>query len=132
MCLKLLFLFIVVPFVEVVILIRLGRAIGFWPTVAIQVATGFVGASLARLQGLAVWKKIQENLAAGVMPAEELVDGLLILAAGLVLLTPGLLTDAFGIVLLVPWSRSWFKRYLRKKFEKMTQDGSASFTIYMR
>lgn len=132
MCLKLLFLFIVVPFVEVVILIKLGREIGFWPTVAIQVATGFAGASLARLQGLQVWQKIQKSLAEGMMPAEELVDGLLILAAGLVLLTPGLLTDALGILLLIPWTRAWFKRYLRKKFEKMAQDGSTSFTIHMR
>ena len=72
---KLLFLFIMVPLIEIAILIRMGEAIGFWPTILIQVITGFVGATLARLQGFLVWTGIQRELAAGRVPAEKMVDG---------------------------------------------------------
>lgn len=131
MCLKLAFLFIGIPFIEVLILIRLSGAIGFWPTVAIQVATGFAGAALARLQGMKTLSNIRQSLADGIMPAEELVDGLLILVSGLLLLTPGLLTDLFGFLLLIPWSRLLFKRYLRRRFDRMIRKGNTGI-IYIR
>lgn len=85
---KLIVLFVGLPFVEMVILIKLGSEIGFWPTMLVVVATGIVGAALARAQGLWIWIQIQDELTTGKMPADKLIDGLLILIGGIVLLTP--------------------------------------------
>jgi UPF0716 protein FxsA len=114
---KLLFLFILVPFIEISLLIKLGSFIGFWPTLLIQLLTGILGASLARLQGLLVWKKIQLEFQSGRLPAEDMLNAVLILAAGIVLMTPGLLTDLLGFSLLLPTTRNIFKRWLRREFD---------------
>jgi len=129
---RLLILFIVIPLVELAILVRLGTAIGFWPTIGLVVVTGFLGAALARNQGGRVLRAIQVDLAAGRMPASRLVDGLLILVGGVVLLTPGLLTDIVGLSLLVPATRTWLKRKLAGRFERMIRSGNTSFTMFIR
>lgn len=129
---KLILLFVGLPFVEMVILIKLGSEIGFWPTMFVVVATGIVGATLARAQGLWIWIQIQNELTAGRMPAEELVDGLLVLIGGIVLLTPGLLTDLFGFALLVPLTRNIIKRWLRAKFDDMRQSHQSGFSYIIR
>jgi UPF0716 protein FxsA len=116
-----LLLFIGMPLLEIAILIKLGQIIGLWSTIGLVVITGIVGASLARIQGFMVYRRIQEELAQGRMPAGELVDGLLILIGGIVLLTPGLLTDLFGFALLVPFFRSFFKKWANNKFSQMAQ-----------
>jgi len=113
----LLVLFIMVPFIEIAILIKLGSLIGFWPTIGIQIGTGIMGASLAKLQGLFVWRKITEELQLGRIPTQDMVNGVLIFAAGLVLMTPGLLTDLVGFALLIPTSRNAFRRWLEKRFK---------------
>lgn len=120
---KLLLLFIGLPLLELAILVKLGEVIGFWPTIGLVVVTGILGASLARAQGFMVYTRIQSELAAGRIPAGELVDGLLILIGGIVLLTPGLLTDLFGFALLLPWIRALFKGWLQRKFSSMAQRG---------
>ena len=94
------------------------------------IITGFVGAYLARLQGIHTLLKIQSNLQQGIMPAEELIDALLILVAGIVLLTPGFLTDAAGLLLLIPQIRFYFKRWLRKKFDQWTNTQNIHFTSW--
>ncbi|MGK7313074.1 MAG: FxsA family protein [Candidatus Longimicrobiales bacterium M2_2A_002] len=132
MFLRLLALFIVLPIVELAILIQVGQAIGVWWTLAIVVATGFLGATLARRQGLRAWLAIQAELRQGRAPAGALVDGLLILIGGIVLLTPGILTDLFGFALLVPATRSALKRTLRRRFERAIQRGEAGFTVILR
>jgi len=109
---RLLLLFTVVPLVELGLLIQLGRVIGLGPTIAIVLLTGIAGASLARWQGLATLRRVQVEMAAGRVPADALVDGLLILVAGAVLLTPGLLTDTFGFFLLIPPTRAAVRRAL--------------------
>jgi UPF0716 protein FxsA len=106
MFLRLLLLFTLVPLVELYLLVRVGSAIGVAPTVGIVILTGALGAGLARWQGLAALRRLQEDLAAGRPPTDALIDGLLILVAGAVLLTPGLVTDAAGFVLLVPAGRA--------------------------
>lgn len=116
---KLLFLFITVPFIEVAILIKLATIIGFFPTIAITVVTAVVGAYLAKMEGLRVWLQIQDELAQGRVPTDKMIDGLMIFAGGIVLLTPGLLTDVFGLTLLFPVTRAFYKKIARKKFEKM-------------
>ncbi|MDP6396800.1 MAG: FxsA family protein [Candidatus Marinimicrobia bacterium] len=129
---KLLFIFIGIPLLELMILIELGREIGFWPTIFLVIVTGVLGASLARSQGMWIWLEIQHELSQGNMPADKLVDGLLILIGGIVLLTPGLLTDIFGFMLLIPVTRNLFKSAIRKKFRDMADSGRTNFTMIMR
>jgi len=115
---RLLILFIVVPIVELYLLVQLGLRIGLPPTLGLIVLTGFLGASLARQQGLSTLRKIQQEVSNGRPPTQELVEGVMILIGGIVLLTPGILTDLFGFALLLPWFRKSFARKLRKDFEK--------------
>ena len=113
---RLLVLFICVPLIELFLLIQLGKVVGIVPTIALVVVTGFIGASLARQQGFRVWGRIQAEMQAGRVPAADLIDGLLILIGGIVLLTPGLLTDLCGFALMVPGIRKWMRARLEKRF----------------
>ncbi|MEE4270061.1 MAG: FxsA family protein [Thermoanaerobaculales bacterium] len=123
MFLRLLVLFTVVPLIELGLLIQLGRVIGLAPTIAIVLLTGFAGAALARWQGLATLRRVQADMAEGRVPGEALVDGLLILVAGAVLLTPGLLTDLAGFLLLIPPTRAAVRRALVETFRGRIQTG---------
>ena len=118
MFLKLLLLFTVVPILELALLIRIGRAIHVGPTVALVILTGVVGAALARHQGLRVLARIHEHLARGTMPATEMVEGLMILLAAAVLITPGVITDCFGLVLLIPPARAFVRKAAIAYFKK--------------
>jgi UPF0716 protein FxsA len=129
MFLRLLALFVLLPLAELAILIQVGQAIGLVPTLVLVVLTGFLGATLARRQGLRAWLAIRAELQAGRMPGSTLVDGLLILIGGIVLLTPGILTDLLGFALLVPATRSGLKRIFRKRFQQALDRGETSFTI---
>jgi UPF0716 protein FxsA len=126
MFLRLLLLFTVVPLVELFILVKLGGVIGVGATVAIVIGTGVLGAWLARQQGLGVLRRLSEELAEGGLPAEALIDGLLILIAGAVLLTPGLLTDALGFGLLLPQGRAVVRKIVVAKFVERAQPGDPS------
>jgi UPF0716 protein FxsA len=126
MFLRLLALFICVPLVELYLLFRIGGKIGPAPTIGLVIATGFIGASLARRQGFKVWTKIQSELNAGQMPAGELIDGLLVLIGGIVLLTPGLLTDLCGFALMIPTVRNVLKTRLEKRFLLRASQGRPS------
>lgn len=132
MFIRLLGLFVLLPLVELAILIQVGQWIGLGWTLALVIATGFLGATLARRQGLRAWIAIQTELRNGRLPAAELTDGLLILIGGIVLLTPGILTDLAGFALLLPTTRNAFKRGLRRRFERAIQQGDASFTVILR
>jgi len=118
MFLRLLLLFTIVPLVELFLLVKLGTVVGVGPTVALVIFTGVLGAWLARQQGLGVLRRLSEDMAEGRLPAEALIDGLLILIAGAVLLTPGLLTDALGFLLLVPQSRAVVHRAAVARFKR--------------
>ena len=115
---KLLLLFIGLPAVELALLIELGARIGTTATIGLIVVTGIVGANLARQQGLRVVGQIQETLARGELPTGQLVDGLLIVVAAALLVTPGVLTDAFGFMCLTPWFRERIKATLLQRFER--------------
>ncbi len=127
---KLFLLFAVIPVAEIYVLVSVGGAIGVLPTVALVLLTALAGAHLARMQGLAVMMRIRENLAQGFMPAEELLDGLLIFLAGMTLLTPGFLTDIMGLLILLPATRNVFKRWLRKKFDEWRHSPNVHITFY--
>lgn len=117
---RLLLLFTAVPLVELYLLIEVGSVLGALNTVLLVLGTGALGAFLARLEGLRTLGQIHRNLNRGVVPAEEMVDGVIILVAGLLLITPGILTDACGFLLLVPLTRTAFKRWLRRRFDRAT------------
>ena len=118
MLFKLLLAFTLIPVVEIYLLIEVGGVIGALNTVALVIATGFAGAYLAHLQGMQTMMQVKISLQEGVMPAEQLLDALLIFVAGIVLLTPGFITDAAGLLLLIPQSRNNFKRFLKYKFDQ--------------
>jgi UPF0716 protein FxsA len=113
MLLKLLILFVVLPLLDLWLLFTLADGMGSYSvTVGVVVATGIVGASLAKRQGLAAWKNFNAELGRGALPADAMLDGVLILLAGAVLITPGLITDAIGLALLVPPLRRVVRRRL--------------------
>jgi UPF0716 protein FxsA len=119
--LKLLLLFTLVPFIELAILIKLGEVIGLWPTLAIVLITGVAGAALAKGEGLAVASKIKGELQQGHIPGRQLINGLLVLIGGVLLLTPGLITDFAGFLLITPGPRDLIREriiaYLKRKIE---------------
>lgn len=127
---KLFLLFALVPVAEIYVLVSVGGVLGVMPTIALVLLTALVGASLARMQGLATLMKIRASLDQGFMPAEELLDGVLIFLAGVVLLTPGFLTDITGLLILLPITRNVFKRWLRKKFDQWRQDPNVQIRFY--
>ena len=115
---KLLLLFIGIPFLEMMILIKLGEVMGFASTLLLIIGTGVLGAAAAKAQGMRAWLSLQAELNQGRMPGDQMLDALLIFTAGLLLITPGLLTDLFGFFLLIPLARSWIKDWMRRKIEK--------------
>lgn len=115
---------------ELYILIEAGRIIGVGPTIALILITGVAGAWLARSQGLAILRQIQEETARGQMPAATLIDGALILVGGLLLLTPGFFTDALGFSFLVPLSRDLWRRGMKTWLDQQIRQGSVSIRRY--
>ena len=118
--LKLILAFTIIPIVEIYLLIEIGSIFGVLTAITLVILTGFLGAFMARMQGLQTLFRIQESLREGRMPSVELLDALLIVIAGLVLLTPGFLTDSVGFLLLIPTTRksiiSWLQRQIELKY----------------
>ena len=119
----LILLFTVVPVVELALLIKLGQFIGLGYTLVIVILTGIAGAYLARSQGLMTLRKIQDDINRGIMPADKIFDGVMILFGGILLLTPGLITDLIGFMTLVPFTRRLIKLWLKRKIENMIAQG---------
>lgn len=103
----LLLLFIAMPILEIGVLIRVGGWLGLWPTLLIVVLTAVLGTWMLRQQSAATMLQAQSRLQAGELPAQQIFEGLLLLVGGILLLTPGFVTDAFGFACLMPWSRRW-------------------------
>ncbi|MBL7173477.1 MAG: FxsA family protein [Pseudomonadota bacterium] len=127
MLFKLFLAFTLIPVAEIYLIIKLGAFLGAFNTVAIIIITGFAGAALARMQGLQTMLRVRHSLQQGIVPAEEMVDALLIFVAGIVLLTPGFITDIAGLLLLFPPSRFHIKRFLRRKFELWSKNGTIQY-----
>lgn len=123
MLLRLFLLFTVVPLLELYFLIKIGGSIGALNTVLILIATALIGAILIRWEGMRTLKDITETFGEGRVPAEQMVDGLLILAAGVLLITPGVLTDVAAVLLLIPLTRRILKRWLRSRLERSVASG---------
>lgn len=117
---RLFLLFTVVPLVELMLLIEVGERIGALPTVLLVVVTGVVGAWLARREGARSWREVRRELGRGRIPGRELLSALLVLLAGALLVTPGVLTDAAGLLVLLRPARARVVELLRDRLmEKM-------------
>lgn len=116
-------LFIIVPIIEITVLMQVGELIGAWPTVAIVIISAWLGAKYVRQQGLATLQSVQTKMAQGEMPSSEIVTGLMLLVAGVLLVTPGFVTDIFGLSLLIPAFRNALANSVQKHMK--TSQGSA-------
>jgi UPF0716 protein FxsA len=128
---RILLLLLVSPIIELALLIQLGNLIGFWPTMAIIVITALTGSVLLKQQGLAVWRTLQRRLGRGEMPGDQIVDGVIILVAGALLITPGVLTDFAGFAGLVPLSRIPIRKYIMRRFSRSLSTGTVSMGFGM-
>ena len=124
MFIYLILLFTIIPATELFIFIKLGESFGIFNTLVLIIGTGVLGAYIARMEGFRVVQGIQNELNNGRMPTEHMIDGVMIFIGGILLLTPGLLTDITGFLLLIPLTRTLLKIWLRKKFEGSLNSGS--------
>ena len=117
MAIVLLAAFILVPLIEIAVFIKVGGWIGLWPTLALIVLTAVLGTWQLRAQGIATLARARSQMERGVMPARELFDGLCLLVAGALLLTPGFVTDAMGGLLFVPPLRDFLRRTIGRHLQ---------------
>lgn len=103
----LLAVFIGLPLIEIAVFIAVGERVGLWPTLGLVILTAVVGTTLLRSQGLSTLMRAQAATRRGELPLTELFEGLYLVIAGLLLLTPGFVTDALGLTLFIPWFRQW-------------------------
>jgi len=115
MPLLLLIAFIVVPIVELTVIIQVGQAIGVLPTIVLLLVMSAVGAWLVKREGLGVWRRFRTALDQGHIPTVEIVDGALVMLGGALMLTPGFVSDFFGVLLVAPPSRALVNRVIRTR-----------------
>lgn len=120
---RLALLFVIVPILELMLLIQVGQWVGLPLTLGLVLFTGVTGAWLARAEGLRVFFRFQQELGAGQLPGQALLDGLSVLVGGAFLLTPGILTDVAGFALLIPLTRRWIQGRVRKRLERSLATG---------
>ncbi|MEF8794881.1 MAG: FxsA family protein [Salinivenus sp.] len=121
---RLLLLFLLTPAVELGLLIQVSELIGFELTIGLIIVTGIAGSYLARREGLNTWRRLNERLNTGDLPGKELVDGVIILMAGALLVTPGVLTDIVGFMGLLPPTRALIRRLVMRRFRRKMEEGS--------
>jgi len=126
---RLALVFVLVPILELMLLIRIGEWVGLWPTLALVVVTGVTGAALARAEGMRVFWQFQKELARGRLPGQALQDGIAVLVGGAFLLTPGILTDLAGFTLLFPPTRRWIQKRVRASLERRIRSGAVRVTV---
>ena len=120
-------LFIIIPIVEITVIMQVGALLGVWPTVAMVIFSAWLGAKYVRQQGLATLQSVQTKMAQGEMPSGEIVTGLMLLVAGLLLVTPGFVTDLLGLSLLIPSVRTGMASHVQKHMKVKQFSGGASF-----
>jgi UPF0716 protein FxsA len=125
---RLLFLvFLIVPMIEIALFIWLGQTIGLWPTLLGVVITALIGSAVIRRQGISLLAEIQRLMAAGQLPARQILDGVMLAVSGALLLTPGYFTDATGFLLLVPAVRSAIYEFMKSRV-RIVEPGGAGFS----
>ena len=121
-------IFVVVTLAEIYVQVSVGQAIGGLSTVLLVIITAFIGSSLLRQQGWSTMAKAQQSMAEGRTPAMEMLEGVVILVSGILLLTPGFLTDGLGLLGLMPWSRHYFiNHFLEKNAERVFRSRNSVF-----
>lgn len=120
-------LFIIVPIAELFLLIEVGQLIGAWDTVLIVFLSGFLGAYTARNQGMSLLFSIKQQLAHGQLPTESLIQGFLVFIGGILLITPGFLTDILGLSLIFPITRKFFLNRVKDYFQRKLKTGGIKF-----
>lgn len=121
------FLFVIIPIIEIAVLMQVGAWLGAWPTIAIVIVTAWLGAKNVKQQGIATLQSVQNKMAQGEAPSNEIVAGLLLLVAGVLLVTPGFVTDFFGLSLLVPQIRNGLINAVQKQLSQHTVVHTQSF-----
>lgn len=122
-------LFIVIPIIELVLIIQVGQALGAWNTIGLLIIDSLIGAWLVKHQGLGLLKRSRERLQKGEMPSYEIFSGIAILFAGALMLTPGFLTDVFGLIILIPPIRSVAIAGIRRNFRSRATNTSATWNL---
>ena len=127
---KLFSVFLIIPIIELYLLIKLGGIIGAFNTILIILITASLGAYLAKSQGLQVFRQIQETMNQGRIPGNELLNGLFVLIGSFALLTPGFLSDAIGISMLIPQTRKIYVRITKEIIRKKIEKGQFQMRMY--
>ena len=123
-------LLIGLPLLELYILIKIGSYLGAFQTLALVIFSALLGLLLARIEGLRTLHQIRQSLSQGILPAEEMLDSVLIFAGGVLFVIPGVLTDIVALVLLIPLTRTIFKRWLRRRFDRAVASGNAQLQYH--
>ena len=108
-------IFAVMTLLEIYVLMTVGDVIGNWQTVLLVIMTALIGSTLLRQQGWSTMAKAQQSIAEGKTPAFEMLEGVVILVSGVLLITPGFITDSLGLLGLMPWSRRYFINHILEK-----------------
>ncbi|WP_293269054.1 FxsA family protein [Neptunomonas sp.] len=120
-------LFILIPIIEITVLINVGQIIGTWYTVGLVLMSAFIGVNMLRYQGLSTLARAQQRIKTGEMPAQEMVEGLVLAVGGALLITPGFVTDIIGFCCLIPMTRQAFVKGLMKRFKVASMSNQQSF-----
>ena len=120
---RVLLLFLIVPLLDLVLLVWLGRQLGFWQTVAVLTVAGVIGAALAKREGLRVWREFRAALEHMKAPERGVLDGVLVLVGAALLMLPGILSDVVGVLLLIPVTRAWLARPIKRAVDRRLQAG---------
>jgi UPF0716 protein FxsA len=127
---RLLALFLLMPVIDLLLLIKVDGLIGFWPTVGLVLGTGVAGSYLARREGLSTWRRLNDEMAGGALPGKELLDGVIILVAGALLVTPGVITDVIGFLGLIPPTRYLIRKAVMRYAKRKMDSGSLAFGFF--
>ncbi len=126
-------LFIAIPFTELMILLEVGARWGVMPTLALIITTAFIGYNLFKRQGIKTWALVQTKLSQGELPSKEMAEGIIILMAGTLMITPGLMTDAIGLFCLIPFTRKLVLTIVMRRFKnKVKVYSNQSFHTHQR
>lgn len=128
--LRLFALFLIMPVLELALLVQVDKLIGFWPTMGVIVFTGLLGGYLAKREGLSAWQRFNRRMNEGGLPGKELLDGVIILVAGALLITPGVITDVIGFLGLLPPTRAVIRKYVLKRINRALEQGSINVVGY--
>lgn len=123
----LILIFILIPAIEIGIFIWTGSMIGAWSVVGLIILTGIIGAALVKKEGMETWRRAQLAMYNREIPREEIIDGICIILGGILLLTPGFVSDLFGFLLVIPWTRTPFKKLIHFLILKRIAKGNIVF-----